>query len=692
METLEGNKVKLYVEVDEAEFEHDIDRAFKLIAKEVNLPGFRAGKAPRKVLEARVGIGPAREQALRDAVPQYLAKAVREHAIDLIATPEVEITDGAEAGPVEFDATCEVRPTITVAGYGGLRVELPAITVTDDDIAEARQAELRRGGVLADVDRPVQTGDYVTLDLAATRDGEEVLGLNTEDWSYEVGQGWVTDDFDDQLTGASVGDELTFTSTPKGTDEEADFVVTVTAVQEMTTPELTDDWVSDNLGEFATIEEWDASLREGLEATKLNQARQSLVRAVNESLAGLVEIEAPESMVNADLNQRVQGTVQQFQAQGIDLGQWLAATGQDPDQFIESMRGASVEAVKVDLALRAVADAESLEVEPYDLDAEYARMAMQYGQKAKDIRRAYEQNDAVPELQAQIRKSKAFDWLIHHVEFVDPSGAVIDRDTLLGHTHDEDGGHGDHDHEPVVAEIEATESEVSQHARNIRARNIRSRERGEVRIMNLDAVSYLVPNVVEQTSRGERAYDLYSRLLKDNIIFLQTPVDDQIASLLCAQLIHLESENPDKDINIYINSPGGDITALFAIYDTMQFIKNDIATICLGQAASAAAVLLAAGTKGKRLALPHSRVLLHQPSGQVGYGQVTDLELAAAEILRMRELIDGILAHHTGQTIERIHADTDRDFVMEAAEALEYGIIDRVISSRETVDRTGPIR
>jgi ATP-dependent Clp protease protease subunit len=138
---------------------------------------------------------------------------------------------------------------------------------------------------------------------------------------------------------------------------------------------------------------------------------------------------------------------------------------------------------------------------------------------------------------------------------------------------------------------------------------------------NYAAQNYLVPNVIEQTSRGERASDLYSRMLKDNIIFLQTPVDDQIASLICAQLIHLESENPDKDISIYINSPGGDITALFAIYDTMQFIKNDIATICLGQAASAAAVLLAAGTKGKRLALPHSRVLLHQPSGQVGYGQ-----------------------------------------------------------------------
>src|SRR6186713_1676586 len=183
--------------------------------------------------------------------------------------------------------------------------------------------------------------------------------------------------------------------------------------------------------------------------------------------------------------------------------------------------------------------------------------------------------------------------------------------------------------------------------------------------MNLDAVNYLVPNVIEQTSRGERGMDLYSKLLKENIIFLQTPVDDQIASLMCAQLIHLESENPDKDVNLYINSPGGDITALFAIYDTMQFIKNDIATICLGQAASAAAVLLAAGAQGKRLALPHARILLHQPYGQVGYSQVTDLELAAKEILRMRDLLEEILSRHTGQTIELIHLDTDRDFVIE---------------------------
>ena len=202
--------------------------------------------------------------------------------------------------------------------------------------------------------------------------------------------------------------------------------------------------------------------------------------------------------------------------------------------------------------------------------------------------------------------------------------------------------------------------------------------------------NYPVPTVVEQTNRGERAFDLYSRLLKDHIIFLGTPIDDTIANLVSAQLLHLESENPDKDINIYINSPGGDITALFAIYDTMQYVKPDIATICYGQAASAAAVLLAAGTPGKRMALPHARVLLHQPWGSGG-GQASDIEIQAREILRMRDLLNEILARHSGQGIEKIQRDTDRDFVLSAPEAKDYGIIDEVIASRELVDTSGAI-
>ena len=206
----------------------------------------------------------------------------------------------------------------------------------------------------------------------------------------------------------------------------------------------------------------------------------------------------------------------------------------------------------------------------------------------------------------------------------------------------------------------------------------------------INARNYLVPTVVEQTNRGERAFDLYSRLLKENIIFLGTPIDDAVANLICAQLLHLESENPDKDINVYINSPGGDINALFAIYDTMAYIKPDITTICFGQAASAAAVLLAAGAPGKRLALPHARILIHQPYGGA-QGQVSDIEIIAAEIERMKNSLEDLLAAHTGQSKEKIAKDTDRDFVMTAAEAKEYGIIDEVIETRSLVDNSGPI-
>ena len=191
----------------------------------------------------------------------------------------------------------------------------------------------------------------------------------------------------------------------------------------------------------------------------------------------------------------------------------------------------------------------------------------------------------------------------------------------------------------------------------------------------------LIPFVVEQTSRGERSYDIYSRLLKDHIIFLGTPIDDNVANVVIAQLLFLEAEDPDKDISIYINSPGGSITAGLGIYDTMQFIKPDISTFCVGQCASMGAVLLAAGTKGKRFALPNSRILIHQPLGGVS-GQATDIEIHAKEILRMREMLNGILVRHTGKDYERIAKDTDRDYIMTADQALDYGLVDQVIRER----------
>ncbi|RQD75339.1 MAG: ATP-dependent Clp endopeptidase proteolytic subunit ClpP [Candidatus Syntrophonatronum acetioxidans] len=192
----------------------------------------------------------------------------------------------------------------------------------------------------------------------------------------------------------------------------------------------------------------------------------------------------------------------------------------------------------------------------------------------------------------------------------------------------------------------------------------------------------LVPMVVEQTSRGERAYDIYSRLLKDRIVFIGSPIDDTVANLVIAQLLFLESEDPDKDINLYVNSPGGSVYSGLAIYDTMQYIKPDVSTICVGMGASMGAVLLSAGAKGKRFALPHSRVMVHQPLGGAK-GQAVDIEIHAKEILRLKESLNEILAYHTGQTVERISTDTDRDFFMSGEEAIEYGIIDSILDKKK---------
>ncbi|HBT90012.1 MAG: ATP-dependent Clp protease, protease subunit [Thermodesulfobacteriota bacterium] len=197
----------------------------------------------------------------------------------------------------------------------------------------------------------------------------------------------------------------------------------------------------------------------------------------------------------------------------------------------------------------------------------------------------------------------------------------------------------------------------------------------------------LIPMVVEQSNRGERAYDIYSRLLKDRIIFLGSAIDDEVANLIVAQMLFLESEDPDKDINFYINSPGGVVTAGMAIYDTIQYIKPDVATVCIGQAASMGALLLTAGTAGKRFALPNARIMIHQPMGGA-QGQATDIKIQATEILRMKDVLNEILAKHTGQDIEKVAADTERDFFMSGQQALEYGIVDRVVSDRSQLEET----
>lgn len=443
VESLEGNKVKVSVEVDETEFDKDIDAAFRKIAQEVRLPGFRPGKAPRKILEARIGLEPAREQALRDGIPGYLARAVREHDVDIIATPEVDITGGQDGGPVTFDATIEVRPRISVPGYGGLRVELPSAEVSDEDVDSPIQTELRRNGNLTDVERPAVRGDFVTIDLGAHREEVPVPGLNTEDWQYEIGKGWVADSFDDELIGTTAGDAKSFTATPTGVEEPADFTITVKKVAEMQIPELTDEWVANTIGEFDTVEEWRTSIRTRMSQIRMNQLRQAVGERTGQALADLVMEDVPEALVNQELNGRAQNFVQQLGSQGIALEQYLSITGQDQNTLVEGLRDASVRAVKIDLALRSIADAEDLTVSYAEVEDEYNRIALAVGQKPAQVRKAYEKNEAVPELTWDLRKRKAMEWLLDRVELVDPEGRVIERSLVFPTPEDPASGEND---------------------------------------------------------------------------------------------------------------------------------------------------------------------------------------------------------------------------------------------------------
>ena len=437
IEQLDGNKVKVDIAVDAATFEVDIEIAFRKLARQVRIPGFRPGKAPRRVIEAHLGADgkkAARAQAIEDAVPKYLAQAVKEHDIDIIATPKVDHVHGAEddSGPISFHCEMEVRPVVTVAGYAGLRVEIGSVTATDAEVEEVMTNERKRHGTLVDVSRPIASGDQVTLDLSATRGDTPVPGLNVEAWLYEVGRGWVAKGFDEEITGMSAGDEKKFKAVPNGNEDEADFTVKVVKVQELALPDATDQWVAETFNEFETVDKWRATITERMSASRLNQARNSVVDRVTDELAKLVDIELPEAMVDGDLRSRVRNTVETFQRQGIAIAQFLQITGQTEEQFIEQLREQSRKAVRVDLALRAIALDRNLVADDTDVDAEIAKIAARAGVKPKRVRSLYEKNDAIGDLKAQIRKSQALEWLVREVTYVDAEGKQIATDTLLG--------------------------------------------------------------------------------------------------------------------------------------------------------------------------------------------------------------------------------------------------------------------
>jgi len=431
VEPLEGNKVKVSVEVEAGEFEEAVNAAFKKIAKEVRIPGFRPGKAPRKILETRLGPLVGREQALQDSLPEYYSAAVIEHDVDVIAPPEIDITGGQESGDVIFDAVVEVRPSVEVPGYGGLSVTLERPGV-DDEALDA-QIDRMRGldSTLVEVDRPVQDGDTVTIDVAGTLDGEPQPGLTADDYSYTVGSGVITPEVDEQLIGATAGATLSFDATHPDPDEtgQLHFEVVVKDVKEKVLPEATDEWAAE-ASEFETLAELRASLADRMTRVRKAQAQMALREKVGEALAALVTDELPEALISHEMQDRLQDLAMRLQAQGMQLEQYLAMTGADPETFSQELRETATAGVKVDLALRAVAEAESIECTEDDLTDEIDGVAARVGQSPEEVRERFERVGQLSAVRSDIKKRKALEWLLERAEVLDPDGATIDRSEL----------------------------------------------------------------------------------------------------------------------------------------------------------------------------------------------------------------------------------------------------------------------
>ncbi len=419
------------VEVDEAEFEKALNAAFRRIARDARIPGFRPGKAPRRILEARIGSDIAREEALREALPEYYEQALSETAVDAIASPEIDITAGKDTGPVAFDAVVEVRPKVSVPGYGNLRVEVPNPKVTGEEV-DAQLERLRaQFGELVVVSRPARDGDHLSIDIAGSLGGEPVEGLTADDYLYEVGTEAIIPELDDQLRGSKVGDILVFDVEHPEAEEHRriSLRVLVKEVKEKVLPEVDDEWANE-ASEFDTVAELREHLRERLADIKPAQSRAALEEGTLASLVELVDDEPPETLVEAEVERQAQQLAFRLQSQGVSLEDYLAASGRSGDDLAALLRSRASGAVTADLALRAVAEAEAFAVSDEEIDAEIHRIAHQVGEKPATLRRRFERADGLVAVRSDVEKSKALAWLIEHAEIVDEEGRPVVRADL----------------------------------------------------------------------------------------------------------------------------------------------------------------------------------------------------------------------------------------------------------------------
>jgi trigger factor len=442
VEQLEGNKVRLKVAVPAADVDKAVDAAFRKLASEVRIPGFRPGKAPRQLLEARLGADAARGQALRDSLPDFYAQAVVAEDLDTIAPPEIDITAGEETGDVEFDAVVEVRPVIQVHGYEGLRVEIPAVAVADEAVDQQVDALRERFADLEDKSGPVADGDYASIDIKGYVHDEVIDALSATDFLYEIGSGMLVPKLDDELRGTKAGDILKFNDTlperfGERAGEEVAFQVLVKEGKRKVLPEPTDDWASE-VSEFETMDELRADARQRLELYTKVQAQMLVRDKVLEAATDLVEVDVPDALVAQEMESRLHDLAHRLEAEGATIPQYLQATGQEQEAFVAGVREGSTAAVKADLALRAVVAQEGIEASDEDLEREITRLAERMDEKAEKVRRDLEQRGLVEAVRSDIARGSALKFLVDRATVVDESGNAVDLTLPAGQSTDDE--------------------------------------------------------------------------------------------------------------------------------------------------------------------------------------------------------------------------------------------------------------
>jgi trigger factor len=430
VEPLEGNKVRLHVAIPASEFEKAIDAAFRKLATDVKIPGFRPGKAPRQLLEARFGPDVARREALQEALPGYYADAINAEELDAIAPPEIDITSGEDTGDVEFEAVVEIRPVATLAGYDDLRVEVPSPAVTDEAVDAQVDALRDRFADLTESAAPLTDGDYAEIDIKGYVHDEAIDGLTATDFLYEVGSEMVVPKLDEEVRGKRPGDILKFNDVlPERfgdrAGEEVAFQVLVKDAKRKVLPEVDDDWVSE-VSEFDTVDELRSDIHKRLELVGTVQAQMAARDKVLEAAADLVDVEIPDALVQQEMERRLHDLAHRLEGQGANIAQYLEATGQEQQVFVDAVRQGAVAGVRADLALRAVVAQEGVEVTEDEITAEVARLAERMEEKPAKVRRDLEHRGLLEAVRSDLARGKALQVLVDRATVVDEQGNPLD--------------------------------------------------------------------------------------------------------------------------------------------------------------------------------------------------------------------------------------------------------------------------